>query len=121
MSKTITQLKTDVSAMTGISEQDINNIETLAPYFVQTINANINAKQFKYENAEFDLPDDLYYCALVPIASDFYSGQKAANSSIVSEITEGDSKIVYDVEAMTNQAARDYSSIFSKYRKLVSI
>lgn len=122
MAKTIFDLQNDVSKMTGIDSQELSAIEFQAAYFLQVINSNINVKQFNIVETEFvDLPDDLYYCALVPMVADYYTDVKNKAQNAVETIKEGDSSITFDVDAITKAASRNYNPIYSKYRKLVTI
>lgn len=123
MAKDIFDLKEDVSKMTGIEEQELSAIEFQAAYFLQVINSNINVKQFSIdETMNFvDLPDDLYYCALVPMVADYYTAARDKMQNAIDTIKEGDSSISFDVDAMTKATSRNYSPIYSKYRKLVTI
>lgn len=122
MAKTIFDLQDDVSKMTGIDSQELSAIEFQAAYFLQVINSNINVKQFNIVETEFvDLPDDLYYCALVPMVADYYTDVKNKAQNAVETIKEGDSSITFDVDAITKAANRNYNPIYSKYRKLVTI
>lgn len=122
MAKTIFDLQDDVSKMTGIDSQELSAIEFQAAYFLQVINSNINVKQFNIVETEFvDLPDDLYYCALVPMVADYYTDVKNKAQNAVETIKEGDSSITFDVDAITKAASRNYNPIYSKYRKLVTI
>lgn len=124
MANSIEQLKTDVSAFSGIDESKLTGIEIQTNYFVSVINSNVNVAQYVFDgigSGDTELTADLYYGVLVPMLSDYYTNAEKANTGAIKTITEGDSSVTYDVTAATKSATRNYNAIYSKHKKLVSI